>query len=302
LAKKNNKPKQMKQLNILLAAVFLCMSASAQTDSTQDKKSDTMRIGNIIIIKKGKKFTTNDSLSKEMSRKNFERKQRSRISTNWWIVDLGFANYDDKTNYITSGVPGSYLAGSTPLLSKSDFKLRSGKSVNVNIWLFMQRINLIKKNVNLKYGLGVELNNYRYKSNISYKENGTLPFGGGQTNDAFVFRDSISFSKNKLAADYVTVPVMLNFSTTPKFHSQAMSLSVGVSAGYLYSQRNKQVSDERGKKKNKGDYDLEKFKFSYIAELGIGPVRFYGSYCPKSIYEHDLDMRPYNLGIRFSSW
>ena len=295
----------MKQLNILLAAVFFCMSASAQTDTTVTKKSDTMRIGNIIIVKKGKKFTV-DSSSKELARQNFEKKQKSRVSTNWWIVDLGFANYDDQTNYVAASTgPGAYLNPGSGL-TKGDFKLRTGKSVNINIWLFMQRINLIKKNVNLKYGLGVELNNYRYKktSSISYREGGVIPYSFPMqtTSDAFVFRDSIQYSKNKLAADYVTVPVMLNFSTTPKYGRQTVSFSVGVSAGYLYSQRNKQVSNEHGKLKNKGDYDLEKFKFSYVAELGVGPVRLYGSYSPQSMYERGLDVRPYNFGIRFSSW
>jgi len=290
----------MKQLHILLAAVLLCMAASAQTDTTITKKPDTMRIGNIIIIKKGKKFSI-DSSGREMSRQNFERKQRSKVSTNWWIVDLGFANYDDQTNYATANATGYLAPGSA--LTKSDFKLRTGKSVNVNVWLFMQRINLIKKNVNLKYGLGVELNNYRYRSNISYKEGGVVPYTGGiTTNNPFIFRDSISFSKNKLAADYLTVPVMLNFSTTPRYNRQTVSFSVGVSAGYLYSQRNKQKSEERGKLKNKGDYDLEKFKFSYVAELGVGPIRVYASYSPKSIYQNALDIKPYNFGVRFSSW
>lgn len=167
----------------------------------------------------------------------------------------------------------------------------------------MQRLSLIKRNVNLKYGLGLELNNYRYKSAISYKENGTIPYSGGvQTNGAFIFRDSIAFSKNKLAADYLTVPLMLNFATNKASYKKGLSLSVGVSAGYLYAQRNKQKSSERGKEKNKGEYDLEKFKFSYIAELGLGPVKLYGSYAPKSMYEHSLDMRPYAVGIRLSNW
>ena len=295
----------MKQLNILLAAVFFCISASAQTDTTVTKKNDTMRIGNIIIVKKGKKFSI-DSSSKELAKQNFERKQKSKVSTNWWIVDLGFANYDDQTNYVMANTGGYLQDKPGSSFSKSDFRLRTGKSVNVNIWLFMQRINLIKKNVNLKYGLGVELNNYRYKATslLSYKEGGVIPYTNGQTtNDAFIFRDSVNhFSKNKLAADYLTVPVMLNFSTTPKYGRKDLSFSVGVSAGYLYSQRNKQVSNERGKLKNKGDYDLERFKFSYVAELGYGPIRVYGSYSPKSIYENGLDMRPYNFGIRFSSW
>lgn len=293
----------MKQLTLLLATVIFCTSVNAQTDSIPSKKSDTIRIGNIIIVKHGKnKNGENKDVQITMGRKRNERKQRSNVSTNWWIVDLGFANYSDKTNYATAG---SYLVNRPgyPALDKNDFKLRTGKSINVNIWIFMQKLNLAKHYVNLKYGLGLELNNYRYKSSISYKEGGTVPYTANtQTNAPFIFRDSISFSKNKLAADYVTVPLMLNFVSNPNGSKRGISMSVGVSAGYLYSQRNKQKSDERGKDKNKGDYDLERFKLSYIAELGLGPVRLYGSYAPKSMYEHSLDIRPYTVGFRFSNF
>ncbi len=169
----------------------------------------------------------------------------------------------------------------------------------------MQRLSLYKKNINLKYGLGLELNNYRYKSlpSISYSEGGVIPYSGGlQTNAPFIFRDSISFSKNKLAADYLTVPLMLNFASNRASSKKGISASIGVSAGYLYSQRNKQKSDERGKQKNKGEYDMERFKLSYVGELGLGPVRLYGSYSPKSMYENDLDIRPFTIGFRFSNW
>ena len=300
----------MKQLNILLAAVFFCMNASAQTDTTTTKKSDTMRIGNIIIIKKGK-GSDSTKASIEMNKEAFNRKHSKKITTNWWQVDIGFSNYDDKTNYAALNAGGDkYLQNNRigdPAFSKSDFKLRTGKSINVNIWLFMQKINLIKKNVNFKYGLGVELNNYRYKTtyplSISYKEGGVIPYSGGvQTSSPFIFRDSVHFSKNKLAADYVTVPVMLNFSTTPRYGKPTIGFSAGVSMGYLYSQRNKQKSTERGKLKNKGDYGLERFKFSYVAELAVGAIKVYGSYSPKSMYEGSLDIRPYNFGIRFSNW
>jgi hypothetical protein len=174
--------------------------------------------------------------------------------------------------------------------------------VNVNIWFFMQRLNLVKHYVNLKYGIGLELNNYRFKSAVSLNEGGPNPYTAQNISHPFIFRDSISFSKNKLAADYVTVPLMLNFRTNKNSSDKGVSLSAGVSAGYLYSSRNKQISDERGKKKNRGDYDLEKWKFSYIGELGLGPVRLYGSYSPKSIFQSDLDYRPYTIGIRLSNW
>ena len=289
----------MKQLITFLAAAIICSVAMAQTDSTKTSKSDTIRIGGIIIVKNGKK---DKDVNITMGRKDKEKKKNANVSTNWWIVDVGFNNYTDKTNYATAG---SYLVNKpgAPALNGNDFKLRTGKSVNVNIWFFMQRLNLIEHHVNLKYGVGLELNNYRYKSNISYKESGLIPYTAGtQTNAPFIFRDSIAFSKNKLATDYLTVPMMLNFVSNPNSRKKGISLSAGVSAGYLFSQRNKQKSAERGKDRNKGDYDLNTFKFSYVAELGLGPVRFYGSYSPKSIYNHSLDMRPYTVGFRFSNW
>ena len=272
----------MKQLILLLATAIICLNSTAQdVPQKKNENKDTIRVGGMIIVKNGKK--SGDVSIKIGPDKG--KKKHKNISTNWWIVDLGFANYNDKTNYANTG---SYLVNRPgyPALDKNDFKLKAGKSVNVNLWFFMQRLNVIQQHVFLKYGLGIELNNYRYKSGatISYKEGGPLPYTlNTQTNAPFIFRDSISFSKNKIAADYVTVPVMLNFVTNPEERKKGFSLSLGVSAGYLYSQRNKQVSSERGKLKNRGDYDLERFKFSYVAELGLGPVLLYGSYSPKSI-------------------
>ena len=291
----------MRKLFTLMAMAIFCTTANAQEDTTGkvSNKVDTIRVGNMIIIKDKSKTDDDKSINTRISIGRNKKRKLSNVSTNWGIVDLGFANYDDQTNY---GSAGAYLynrPGTTPL-GKGDFKLRNGKSINVNIWFFMQRLNVVKHHVNLKYGLGLELNNYRYKSAISYKEQN--PFSPSSTFSPIIFRDSISFSKNKLAADYVTVPFMLNFSTNPAYENKGLSVSVGVSAGYLYSQRNKQVSDERGKQKNKGEYDLERFKFSYIGELGLGPVRLYGSYTPKSMDKNGLDMRPYSLGIRLSNW
>lgn len=290
----------MKKLILLLATAIICLNLSAQDDpGKKDRNKDTIRVGGMIIIKKGKK--DGGDLSIKVGGDN-GKKKRKNISTNWWIVDLGFANYNDKSNYASAG---SYLVNRPgyPALDKNDFKLRAGKSVNVNIWVFMQRLNLIQHHIHLKYGLGVELNNYRYKSAINYNEDGLVPYTvNTQTNAPFIFRDSISFSKNKLAADYVTVPLMLNFVTNADERKNRFGLSVGVSAGYLYSQRNKQVSSERGKLKNRGDYDLERFKFSYVAEMTLGPVTMYGSYSPKSMYERSLDIRPFNVGFRFGYW
>jgi len=284
----------MKRTILILSILFTGATSFAQTDSVKvERKDDTIRIGGMIILKKGTPDDEKKHVTVTVGNRR-KHKENSNISTSSLIFDIGFANWTDKTNY-SSATNNGYLDGSSKL-NETDFKLKTAKSVNVNIWFFMQRMNLIKHYVNLKYGLGIELNNYRFKSNISFNE------GNSDIPHPYVFRDSIDFSKNKLAADYVTVPIMLNFRTNPNDSKKGISLSAGVSMGYLYSSRNKQVSDLRKKEKNRGDYDLEKWKFSYVGELGLGPVHLYGSYSPKSIFENDLNFTPYNIGIRLSNW
>ena len=291
----------MKKTALGFAGILLAITSLAQTDSIEvQRKSDTIRIGGMIILKKG---DSSDKKRVTVTVGNRYKHNNSNISTASFIVDLGFANWTDKTNYASATTNG-YLVNrpNSPDLSDNDLKLKTVKSVNVNIWFFMQRLNLIKHYVNLKYGLGIELNNYRFKSALSLNEGGVNPYTSQNINHPFIFRDSISFSKDKLAADYVTVPFMLNFRTNPNSSNKGLSLSAGVSVGYLYSSRNKQKSSERGKERNRGDYDLEKWKFSYIAELGLGPAHLYGSYSPNSIFRKGINVMPYNIGIRLSNW
>ena len=276
----------MKRMFILLAGCCFALTSLAQTDTTgKPTQADTIRVGGMIIIKKGKPEGETDHNEIRIHRRKTDYKP-SNVSTNWLIFDLGFANYNDKTNY-ASAEAQQFAPGST----SNWFDLRTGKSVNVNIWIFMQKLNAIKHVVNLKYGLGLETNNYRYdETRLKYLKKPTM-----------VVLDSLNHAKNKLAADYITIPFMLNFNFTPR-REEGFGFSAGVSAGYLYSSRQKFKGGQAGKDKNRGNFDLEPWKLSYIAELQLGPVKFYGSYASKSMFKKGLDQTPYNVGIRFSNW
>lgn len=274
----------MKKLFIAFIALCLAMSSFAQTDSTGiTERSDTIKVGGMIIIKKhGKNKDDHDIRISHHSHHRL-----SNISTNWWIFDLGFANYNDRTNYGSSAAQ-AFAPGS----SKDHFDLRTGKSVDVNIWFFMQRLNVVKHIVNLKYGLGLELNNYRYDDEtVRFEKNPIM---------IVVDPNLANAKKNKLAADYITVPLMLNFNFTPE-REKGFGLSAGISAGYLYSARQK-IKINSDKTKLHSDFDLEKWKLSYIGELNLGPVKLYGSYALKSMWEKGLDQTPYTVGIRFGNW
>ena len=271
----------MKRKLIMLALLCISLAGIAQQDSTANFNDSTADSGRN-HERSGKDHHWHDWHRWHSYPKHIK---PSDLSTNWLVVDLGFSNFNDKTDY-TSAAAQAFAPGS----ADNWFHPKTNKSVNVNILIFMQRLNMIKHVVNLKYGFGVELNNYRYRDNIRYL-----------TDPTKVIMDSISYSKNKLAADYITVPLMLNFNFTPNLQD-GFGFSIGASAGYLYSARQKLISSESGKQKTHDDLDLRPWKISWIAELQLGPVKLYGSYATQSMFKKGLNQVPYTVGIRLSNW
>jgi len=277
----------------LIAAIALSFAIRAQDssyssnrqDSLKTVHSDTLRIGNIIIVRRGDNSGSHGEFTTIYRRKRYT---PSNLTTNWAILDLGFSQVNDKTDYAAAIASGYLPAGA----NEDWFNQRNFKSTNVNIWIMMQRLNMLKHVVNLKYGLGIEFNNYKYTESIKFQK----------TAQPLVILSSKGYRKNKLVANYFTVPMMLNFNFTPEIRN-GFGISAGISAGYLYSSYQKiNDGEEPGKMKYRDDFDLEKFKIAYIAELNMGPVKLYGSFATKSMFKKGLDQTPYNFGLRLSNW
>jgi hypothetical protein len=279
----------MKRIFTLSIILCIALTGFTQVDTTgKQNEPDTIKIGGMIIIRKagGNREIVRSKRGRDTTISRRKYSKPSNISTNWWILDLGFSNYNDQTNYAnTSGFTG-------PGVDEETMKLKTFKSRNVNFWFFMQKLNMIKHVINLKYGVGVELNNYHFDdTRIHLTKNPTII----ELDPAYA-----DLKKNKLAADYLTVPLMLNINFTPR-QGRGFGISAGVSAGYLYSSRQKIKTGDH-KDKTHDDFDLEKWKLSYIGELLLGPVKLYGSYATKSMWEKGLDQTPYTVGVRFANW
>src|ERR1700748_2586802 len=101
----------MNRVFLLLAGLCLALAGHAQTDTTRHEPVDTLRVGNLLIIRNG--VDQSYSSFRVRNRQNNRKAYRpSNFSTNWGIVDIGFANFNDKTNY--SGTAAQQFApGST---------------------------------------------------------------------------------------------------------------------------------------------------------------------------------------------
>jgi len=306
--------------NLKIGNIKLGIDTIRTGNDTVLKGSDTLKIGSILIVKKeeaekpnfktvikigdlsygdpkdGENGWFKGDLKKTRIEINNTPKKLKNTETNWWIFDLGFANFVDKSPmlYWLAANPNSLPFYPGPVMSPENFTLNNKKSTNVNVWVVTQKINLYQHKINLKYGLGVEMFNFRFDKPISFRED-------IEKNVKF---DVVSFTKNKLFVKYFTVPVQINFSPNPT-NKKAFYASIGMSAGYLWNAKNKQISGERGKEKFRGNFNLNDWRIATIGELGVGAVRLYGSFANTNLFNQNqsfIDMQPFAVGLRFSKF
>ena len=266
---------------VAMATACLLLTANAQgqetkTDST--KKKHSVSIG---MSDEGIQISSAGDDKKE--------KKEKKHQTEFMIVDVGTNFIQDKTNYNDPAVK-SFMNVPANRQNASLFNLQQSKSVNVNIDFFMEKFRLLStknQKISISTGLGLQLYNFRYESPITFTRNP----------DAVVL-DTVSFKKNKLAFDYLNVPLMLEFKTrlTKK---EWLIYGAGITGGYSLSTWTKQESSERGKVKVHDTFDFSPFNSCITAEIGISSLRFYASYQLNSMYTNGINQHPICIGIRF---
>ncbi|MBC7554946.1 MAG: hypothetical protein H7257_13325 [Taibaiella sp.] len=271
------------------AGILFAQATHAQDKDAQPKKKKK----EVVISNRGIIMRAVDSAKKAGSVDTTDNPWSSSAS-----MDFGVNFLQDNTNYVApktvTHLNGSGVTNATANL----FDLKQNKSININLyWLKSYRALKTKgQRIYISSGLGMQFYNFRFKENITYNRN---PY-------SFAI-DSVAFSKNKLAFNYLNVPLMVTFKTRlwqNKAHPKKDAWLVyggGITAGYAISIWTKQVSGERGKVKVHDEFDFNRFNSCVTGEIGIeGVIRLYGTYQLTNLYNNGFDMHPISLGIKIS--
>ena len=272
-------------ISAVIAFLFAMATATAQ-DTTSKAITPKKARKEVSISNHGIYIGKSDSAAK-----SDDKKHKGTIG-----LDLGINMIQDNTNYSDASV-NSFLAGVPASKRNSSLFNQNGglKPMNVNL-SYLYTFRLLKtrgQKINFTTGLGMQIYNFRYDNNITY------------TKDPYmIVTDSVKFSKNKLGVNYLNVPLSFTFKT--KLHSTDdgkkstwLVYGFGVTGGYNISAWTKQKSDERGKVKKHGNYEINPFNACATAEFGIDDVvRLYGTYQLTSLYTNGLDQHPICVGIK----
>ena len=190
------------------------------------------------------------------------------------------------------GYNGFLENGGTSLSTANrNLKIDNGKSYHVNI-TYNHYFNLYREFVRISGGIGLDWNNYRLSGDSIPTPNAPkLTF----TNDG------TAYDKNKLLARYVTAPVMLHLNTRRGQNGNSLGVSGGVEFGYLINGKNKLISNAKGKQKIKDTYNLDDFRYGYVARVSYGSMGIYGKYYPESAFKtgEGPDLNTFCVGLTF---
>jgi Outer membrane protein beta-barrel domain len=279
----------------ILAITLLIISVCNTTAQVNPKEKVKISIGT-----DGVDVSRGDKQYVGKKKKNTE----SRVSSTLGF-DLGFNTFDNSDVNSTAfqnapNNPSTNFIGTAG--KENSLALNGGKSINVNLYPFNYSIHLYKRSINLITGLGVNFFNYRYSNDITFFANNPLAMtptpSGGTT--LIYNKNKTTPSKSKVAASYVTVPLMLQFK--PNLGSKKpIVIGAGISAGYLLKGWYKAKGTDDGKYRDNISYAFNPIQINAIGEFGIDDrIRFFGSYSLTSLYKTGLpQQRPVTFGIRF---
>jgi hypothetical protein len=206
--------------------------------------------------------------------------EKERFEAHWAGVDMGFSmllNKDMNTNF------DNY----------SYWKNDPARSMTWNVNVLEHKFAIAKQYFGVTTGLGFSF------TQVAFKDNYLLQTTG---DSLFATIDTVNvYSKNKLRAAYLTVPVLLEFCTHAD-EDKSFYLAAGVVGGVRIASRVKRIGEYDGKEfqeKLKGTYGLNSFKLDGTVRLGYGSWGAFASYSLLPLFDtaKTTEVYPLTFGL-----
>lgn len=206
--------------------------------------------------------------------------KRKRFNGHWSGLELGI-NGLANTDYSMYPNPTNEF-----------MELRQAASLEVNLNFLEANICLKPDRIGIVSGLGLQWNNYKFDNSLSIDKIDNEPLI--QPIDIV----ENNFKKSKLTASYLTLPLMLEFQFPVNDHTNTMFISAGM-VGALNLGAHTKIKNDHSKDKDHGSFNINPFKYSAIARVGLHNFSLYGTYSFSSLFKEDRgpEMFPFTIGI-----
>jgi hypothetical protein len=280
----------MKLLTLTFTLTFLATTIFAQTtDSLQNRKVEA---DTAIIQVKGKKIIIIEEKGSFDERwANWDKKHdgefgksvnincswNKRFDGHYAGLEFGINNYLNKDMEMIVPDNAGYL------------ELDDSKSIEFNLNLVDVSVPLVKDRLGLVTGLGFSWNNYHLdnKQMVLKNDRDTL----------YAVEDTITYSKNKLNAVFLNVPLMIEFQQS--LGNKDFWIAVGGYAGVKIGSNTKLKTSEGDKTKVRKDFHMNTLRYGLRAQVGFENFGIYCNYSLQSLFKKDEgpELYPISLGV-----
>ena len=189
-------------------------------------------------------------------------------------LDLGFSRLIDNGSFSLS-----------PQNDFLDYKDAKTSTVSFDLLHFGYRFNT---NFKIYVAGGFDWTLIRLKKNITIQED----------NDALTYiNEPIDFSKNRFSSSYAHFPLNFELRTKENRNGKRLYLIFGPELGILLNGKVKQISDERGKEKNRDDFNFQSLRYGGSVRVGYGWIGLFTKY-----YFNDMFETPAQEGLKNMSF
>lgn len=243
---------------------------------------DTMKmnVGNreLIIISHG--GDEDDDFDLDFDEEDDEPRRKRKSDAHWAGVDLGF------TMLMNNNFENSFDANPY-------WNTDPARSQVWNLNLLEHKFGFGTPYVGLTTGLGFSFTSIAFKDNYILRSTADSLFASIDTMN--------TYSKNKLKASYLTVPLLLEFNTSAN-SSKSFYLAAGVVGGVRMTSKIKRKGEFDGKEfeqKEKGQYDLNPFKLDGHVRMGYGSFGVFANYSLLPLFDtgKTVEIYPLTFGL-----
>ncbi|MBK8444753.1 MAG: outer membrane beta-barrel protein [Sphingobacteriales bacterium] len=237
-----------------------------------------------IVIEEEKDFSDEGAL-----KSLFKNKKKKNLKTRFLLLDLGWNGllYDGKLDL--------------PVLENGTTMELKAKSVEANLHLIQQRLNLIQHKLFLKYGLTYGFNNYRFEKNIWLQDSPTASVSQVEV-IALPSRED-GYKKVKLTTSTLYVPLMLSFESNAYKKGKSFNLGVGGYMGIVTGGHLKYKTGNNEKHKEEDGLHLNRLSYGLLGEIGYGRMfNFYAKYALTELFKESerpatMEYYPISVGL-----
>ena len=268
-----------------IALIFTVMLGAFAMNAQNEAKSDTARfpLGEVEILVVSKPDTTNDNSVDSLSNVIEEPKGPSKYDlTHWGGLDVGvnfLVNSDNKMRYPAND---------------EWIELDHGKSLSWRFNLFEQKIRIVKDYAGIITGVSLAYNSYSFDKNVALFSN---------SDSTFAVLDTVAqYSKNKLRATYLQVPLLLEFNTSND-PERTFHVAAGIIGGWKIGSQYKQKFESEGKEykvKVSDDFNFSPLTLDATARIGYRNLTLFATYGLTSLFKDDKGPEVYPVTVGLS--